>query len=210
MGIEPTAVAFLERLRSEVFTSSCLHGDVAVYESTPPGIRWKWFKKKEKKKKKEGDVLGPVITRKSLKKLTQIFTKGKTCCALRKRMDNIKAWAVWLAERENHYQSTQKYHFTISERRRLSLDLYMEGLLLQGCGWRLASGPGGPAEFTYTDLYIFTMGGKPRRKGQGSSWLCSISLVSRNLGMKEHPGWEKHGHTWFSTRIYRSKENGYI
>lgn len=50
--------------------------------------------KKKRKIKKEGDVLGPVITRKSLKKLTQIFTKGKTCCALRKRMDNIKAWAV--------------------------------------------------------------------------------------------------------------------
>lgn len=32
-----------------------------------------------KKKNKEGDVLGRVITRKSLKKLTQILTKGKSC-----------------------------------------------------------------------------------------------------------------------------------
>lgn len=48
---------------------------------------------KKKKKKEEGDVLGPVITRKSLKKLAQVFAKGKACCMLRKRMENIKGWA---------------------------------------------------------------------------------------------------------------------
>lgn len=28
---------------SDMFTSSCLHGDVAVYESSAPGSRWKWL-----------------------------------------------------------------------------------------------------------------------------------------------------------------------
>lgn len=70
---------------SDMFTSSCLHGDVAVYESSAPGIRWKWlFLKKGK------EFLGPVITGRRLKKITQMFTTGKTCCAFKKWMEDFK------------------------------------------------------------------------------------------------------------------------
>lgn len=65
--------------------------------------------------KKKKRFLGPVITRKSLKKITQMFTTGKTCCAFMKWMESFKdiRHSDLL---KHHHQGSPKYHRTLSER----------------------------------------------------------------------------------------------
>lgn len=42
------------------------------------------------KKKKGKEFPGPVITGRRLKKITQMFTTGKTCCAFKKWMEDFR------------------------------------------------------------------------------------------------------------------------
>lgn len=81
----------------------------------------------------------------------------------------------------------------------------MEGLLLQGCGWRLALGPGGPVEFIYIHLYIFTHERQTQEEG------TRVLLAVQHPTGQQKPGNEgatKTGKAWshlLQHRIYRSK-----
>lgn len=112
------------------------------------------------KKRKGEEFLGPVITGRCLKKITQMFTTGKTCCAFKKWMEDFKdikhsgllKHKVAVRAHTNITSPCQKglYVRKYTPVPRLCVWKFFHSRQ-QESGSRLPSGPEDPAEFGYSD-----------------------------------------------------------